>query len=103
MALVVLMQGFVFFPHQNTYLDKKKIYDKKREAYQVVLQRVRPDVILDHFSQLISSCIRMVCEPGEEALWLLMLPFLPSFVWTLACTLRQVLGRKIVSILLSVY
>ena len=32
-----------------------------------------------------------------------MLPFLPSFVWTLACTLRQVLGRKIVSILLSVY
>lgn len=67
---------------------------KEQSAYQVVLQRVRPDVILDHFPQLVSSCIRVVGKPGKEALWLLVLPFLPSFVRRLACTLRQVLGRE---------
>lgn len=66
----------------------------KSEAYQVVLQRIRPDVVLDHFSQLVSSCIGVIGKPGEEALWLLVLPFLPSFVWCLARTLRQVLREK---------
>lgn len=50
------------------------------EAYQVVLQWIRPDVVLDHFSQLVSSCIGVIGEPGEEALWLLVLPLLASFV-----------------------
>lgn len=64
---------------------------RRNQSYQVVLQWVWPNVILDHFSQFISPCIRVVSKPGEEALWLLMLPFLPSFVWRLTRTFCQVL------------
>lgn len=64
------------------------------EAYQVILQRVGPDVVFDDLPELVGARIRVVSEPGEEALWLLVLPLLASFVWRLARALRQVLGRK---------
>lgn len=52
-------------------------YQVRLYTYQVVLQRVWPDVILDDLSKLISTGISMISEPSEEALWLFMLPLPP--------------------------
>lgn len=61
--------------------------------YQVVLQRVWPDVVLDDLPKLIGSSIGMIGEPGEEAFWLFMLPLPPCFVLCLAGALGQILQR----------
>lgn len=66
-------------------------YKLRLYTYQVVLQRVWPDVILDDFSKLISTGISMISEPSEEALWLFMLPLPPCFVLCLNGAFGQIL------------
>lgn len=68
-----------------------KYYDN---FYQVVLQGVGPDVILDDLSELIGPSVSVVGEPGEEALWLLVLPLPPCLVLSLAGALGQVLEHR---------
>ena len=63
--------------------------------YQVVLQGVGPDIILDDLSQLVGPSVSMVGEPGEETLWLLVLPLPPGLVLSLAGSLGQVLETEI--------
>lgn len=63
----------------------------RRRTHQVILQRVGPDVVFDDLSQLVRSSVRVVGEPGEEALRLLVLPLLTSLVGGLTSTLGQVL------------
>lgn len=65
-------------------------------TYQVVLQWVGPDIVLDDLAQLVGSCIRVLCEPGEETLRLIMLPLLPTLIGGgLARTLGQILRRTV--------
>lgn len=62
-------------------------------TYQVVLQRIWPDVVLDDLPKLIGSSVSMISEPSEEAFWLFMLSLPPCFVLRLAGALGQVLRR----------
>lgn len=64
------------------------------EAYQVVLQRVWPDVILDDLPELICASVSMISEPSEEALWLFMLPLPSCFILCLTGALGQVLTTQ---------
>lgn len=70
---------------------RKSSSDWRLWVYQVVLQRVWPDVVLDDLPELVSACVSVVGEPSEEALWLFMLPLPSCFVLCLAGTLGQVL------------
>lgn len=65
-------------------------------TYQVVLQRIWPDVVLDDLPKLIGSSVSMIGEPSEEAFWLFMLPLPPCFVLRLAGALGQVLRITII-------
>lgn len=62
-------------------------------TYQVVLQRIWPDVVLDDLPKFVGSSVGMIGEPSEEAFWLFMLPLPPCFVLRLAGALGQVLRR----------
>lgn len=49
--------------------------------YQVVLKRIWPNVILNHFAELIGPCIRVVQKPTEERFLLLpVAPLLARFL-----------------------
>lgn len=69
----------------------RTVTGRRRRTHQVVLQGVGPDVVFDDLSQLVRASVRVVGEPGEEALRLLVLPLLTSLVGALTSTLRQVL------------
>lgn len=84
------------FPPNATHLTPKNPPSSTMPpqfTYQVVLQRIWPDVVLDDLPKLISSSISMIGEPSEEAFWLFVLPLPPCFVLRLAGALGQVLQR----------
>lgn len=65
-----------------------------RWTYQVVLQGVGPDVVLDHLPELVSAGVGVISEPSEEALRLFVLPLPSRFVLCLAGAFGQVLQER---------